>query len=170
MDQTFCDIYDIWPLAWYENPWLCSAIVGTVIFFFVTLRYVCRSYRFRPAVSVSPENWLLQELERCLIGKTRDDHKLFYQKLTYCIKIYLQKRYNFYSAAMTDDEAVAYLKKTGVAPELLPILETIAAYSVNVKFGLMESNQECMQQHKKNLIACIALLIPACVQKSENCH
>jgi hypothetical protein len=135
----FYEIYEYYyqPL-WTTKPFKISILIialtllVTVIFF--TVRYFIKK---KQLAALFPWEWALVKLQKLLPQNcsTKNDFKKFYFELTFIIKNYLQKRYDWNTLDKTDQELIIYLENKNFDKPLLNNLKQMMEGAMEIKFA-----------------------------------
>ncbi|MFH1643923.1 MAG: hypothetical protein ABIA74_01990 [bacterium] len=146
--KVFYDIYDFYYIPFWKTIEfkLIVSIVLLCLFFALALIFYLRRKRKKQ----SSWQWAICELNKLSVDKlnSKKDFKLFYFDLTFIIKKYFQKRFDWNTRDKTDEEFIYLLTDRNFDAELLKDLKKMLQGASWIKFA----NEEVLKtQSNKDL-------------------
>ena len=142
----FDDIFDIWPLGWWQDPYIWLLIIAIAISI-VLLVYLGRIWWQRRKLLVDPRMQALKQLYALDVQQgleTQQDHKYFYLTLITVLKRYIDTTHDLASASKTGAEIVSYLQTADVDPRYVGVVRQLIEHGSPVKFAQAQGLHEQM--------------------------
>ena len=158
------DIYGMWHIPFWQSGWFKICCAAGSLMILGILAYVgWRIASRRRAPRLSPWQEALVQLEQMgtTLPKSSDETRLYYLRLTWVLKHYLQRRYNCVLAGSTDTELAAEALSHGAPEQVADQLKEVLEGAVLIKFARAEARQTQITRDLKHARTIVALTTPA---------
>jgi LPS O-antigen subunit length determinant protein (WzzB/FepE family) len=134
---NFDDVFDLWQLAWWEQPWVWFVAAVAAALGLVGSYYLLSKVRAYASVS-NPRKDALKRLYALnpVVGfASQQEYKHFYVEVFAIIKQYLAHRYGYSVYGLTDREFILAARDRLRLPSFYLVTQQILDHSVSIKFA-----------------------------------
>jgi len=158
------NIYGMWHVPFWQTGWfkLCCATGALAALSIVSYAgWYIISRRRTP--QLSPWEEALKQLESmgATLPQNSNETRLYYLRLTYILKHYLQRRYNCTLVGSTDTELATQALSHGAPEQAADQLKEILEGAILIKFARAEARQAQIARDLKHARTIVTLTTPA---------
>ena len=160
-DKDFYDIYTIWHVPFWQQPWFYWSIITLVTIIVLMLSiFIYKRYFAKAKAPLTAWQKALAELEYLKHKPviSQEDGKEFYFTLTAILKQYLHERFGYPLQGKTDSEMANYLKDSELETKYQ--ISDICNGCIVIKFANQQAMATQIQKHLATSIKIVQETIP----------